>query len=115
MKDQELFELCREVYEKTKWGQYGDEGLDYYDSRPVIPLYTSDYLLEKLPKFQHGLPLCVATSAIPFVDRPEWFAGYISVYANDKGSTGDYVYDGNTPLKALLKLTLKLIEDGVEL
>ena len=59
----ELFELCKQVYEATGWSQEADISLLYkywddYDELCVIsiddaddelvPAYTSDYLLEKL-------------------------------------------------------------------
>ena len=66
----ELFELCKEVYKRTGWDgdkqfayddTYGDKWLRYiaefpHESREwrlvnMIPLYTSDYLLEKLRNY----------------------------------------------------------------
>lgn len=66
MNDLELFELCKEVYKMTGWQIDNPSffGLQYsgspYETDVHIttdpsadfksPLYTSDYLLEKLPK-----------------------------------------------------------------
>ncbi len=106
--DDELFELCKEVYEKTRWN---DESaplvrFEEKDSNTVAPLYTSDYLLEKLPRQikEHyhitlqfivlGEPFCASydSSLDPLDTLHERFA--------------------DTPLKALLKLTLALHEAG---
>ena len=99
----ELFELCREVYEKTGWKptdwQHGDE-----DGQP---LYTSDYLLEKLPS-----PLifnendCAIEVRRTKKDKYMWSA-------NIRHSFGQYFKQiADTPLKALLKLTIALSEAG---
>jgi hypothetical protein len=97
----ELFELCKEVYERTKWGQYGDEGLSYFNEelnvarKDMPPLYTSDYLLEKLPQ-----PLTLRKKSYSFE-------------ASIRKGNRVYPYaDADTPLKALLKLTIALSEAG---
>lgn len=127
--DNELFELCKEVYEKTGWGAtdnvfcqfqnhsspleqrnntlttietmegyYNLEEKSYIHQLELTPLYTSDYLLEKL------LPI----SAISFGTLTN---GLIRVFYNPP--MPDYQdYDSDTPLKALLKLTLALHEAG---
>lgn len=98
----ELFELCKEVYERTEWKptdwQHGDEGGQ--------PIYTSDYLLEKLPKTiwsTYGLAIFpgdyVATAGYYDPD------GLIGVEVNE-------LQKADTPLKALLKLTIALSEAG---
>ena len=114
--DTELFELCKEVYERfPEWNGTRDwireDGLivDYNVWKTSTPLYTSDYLLEKLPKR-------VDNDEVNWLDiyheaDPDcWRAGY--EYAkNDKwGDSYDVVAD--TPLLALLKLTLALHEAG---
>lgn len=70
MIDQELFNLCREVFEKTGWGWESGSPLTHnwylphgkairayaakhhqpQDHEAQLPLYTSDYLLENLPE-----------------------------------------------------------------
>lgn len=119
MKDgNELFELCKQVYEATGWKQSPNisqlyEYWDDYDELCVIsiedaddtlvPAYTSDYLLEKLP---------------------EWIGKYGGMRMSRgymKGGTGAFRFfycrdcqgaliegTGTTAVSALLKLTLKL-------
>ena len=87
----ELFELCKEVWKRTEW--YGDE-LPLKDEKPTedfYPLYTSDYLLEKLPN-DTGLFKTILSQ-----DEHRYFAN------SEKQIGGAY---SDTPLKALLKLTL---------
>ncbi len=126
----ELFELCKQVYEATGWetpdwwgksaysGEYrvvpdkqyevkvfadeGDAGR-FYDH---LPHYTSDYLLEKLPKkYNNGILLLAITNST------QWGAEYYSFYPPERGAKTD-VYISDTPLKALLKLTIALSEAG---
>ena len=154
--DTELYELCKQVYEKTGWSLEGDweadekhphwQGNEWYDhayvaldpnynryewedgtvhetgTAPQIvpnlaikggfasrlswvtyyPLYTSDYLLEKLPKESEELGYLDLCS-----DGGNWMARYTRLSATS-------VYNkAATPLKALLKLTLALHEAGV--
>ena len=97
----ELFELCKEVYKRFPRWTTG-EWIDYYEGRFTTykashndygdyqcPLYTSDYLLEKLPP---GLDL---------FKRPN---SYVAIGPGDDPS----VHQSDTPLKALLKLVLAL-------
>ena len=102
----ELFELCKQVYEATGWKGLGRR----YINEPLekddwIPIYTSDYLLEKLPKSlnRYGLFELAPTRA-----ETMWSAGY---WTNDRLETFSVI--GDTPLKALLKLTLNLHEEGI--
>lgn len=117
--DKELFELCKQVYEATKWRDteswiegvtaYGDliihsEGESGYDGYIYennmeyewcndTPLYTSDYLLEKLPN--------------------KTYCGFNNVGNGVAWKTGlDYDQVADTPLKALLKITLELHKRG---
>lgn len=132
--DTELFELCKEVYEKTEW-RFRESSKSFYlfggeeeltetlkvsdidllmkQIAFIAPLYTTDYLLEILPK------------------NIEEFGGdtfYLSLGYTPDGKTSvasysnydvDKVYqlktNADTPLKALLKLTLALHEVGIEL
>ena len=118
----ELFELCKEVYKATGWGQEPDISYlyKYWDNHDelcvisiektddaLVPAYTSDYLLEKLPRSvpndhnggSYWFDLC-------FGDSLMWHASYDNAF-------GDFIHDthADTPLKALLKLTLKLHEE----
>ena len=95
----ELFELCKKVYEKTGWKptdwQHGIE-----DGQP---LYTSDYLLEKLPAtvkndFDGGNDYIIL-----YKKGKSWYADYMGQFKRQKS---------DTPLKALLKLTIALSEAG---
>ena len=94
----ELFELCKQVYERTgyetgEWtndsGGYVSPASDLIEAGIHFPLYTSDYLLEKLPP---GLDL---------FKRPN---SYVAIGPGDDPS----VHQSDTPLKALLKLTIAL-------
>ena len=121
MKDgNELFELCKQVYEAAGW----DDTRDYYhekdsfnfDTRSFerngewtvverrrapydIPLYTSDYLLEKLP---------VGTNISKTKTNTTEPSIYYSATCRNNG-----IHQGSTPIQALLKLTLKLHEEGL--
>ena len=103
----ELFELCKQVYEATGWKptdwQHGIENGQ--------PLYTSDYLLEKLPpvmqdsydkKFRH--------IQMRINGDGEATACYVEPY--DKEFRGAYAAKSDSMSKALLKLTIALSEAG---
>ena len=113
--DNELFELCKEVYikhpeHKTWEGQWiivtenkelkvfvDSEHGEYGAFNFYAPLYTSDYLLEKLPETCNKQELTLWRSG-----ASSWRAGYSPIES----------YRDDTPLKALLKLTLALHEAG---
>lgn len=111
----ELFNLCKKVYAATGWHQTGvlmgqserdDEGI----TRAWYPIYTSDYLLEKLP------PVVQDSLDKKFRHIQMWINGdgearacYVEPY--DTEFRGTYAVESDTPLKALLKLTLKLHEE----
>lgn len=121
MKDDELFELCKEVYEKTGWDgtnqfyfcnnvrevvsefEYIDNNSNHrFDKKFDTPLYTSDYLLEKLPKEIDGYPLQLAS-----------YGGWTAKLTYDThDAIAHYQGVSDTPLKALLKLTLALHASG---
>ena len=110
----ELFELCKKVYELTSWkdthsrlddGNHTirNEGNEVLLGSKQAPLYTSDYLLEKLvgnvgvEKIYSGQDVAYIAFSIKLKNTPrEW-----------RLNSG-----GNTPLKALLKLTIALSEAG---
>ncbi len=124
--NRELFELCKQVYEATGWTgtnqvigiyyqiseadvKYGIFDRSEKRKEPVdTPLYTSDYLLEKLPS-----PLifhnndCAIEVRRTKKDKYMWSA-------NIRHSYGQFFKQlSDTPLKALLKLTLKLHEEKI--
>ena len=92
----ELFELCKQVYEATGWKGLGRR----YINEPLekddwIPIYTSDYLLEKLP-----FPTEIGCDSFMWIGKYE--------------NRGNQIWErADTPLKALLKLTIKLHEEGL--
>jgi len=125
--DNELFELCKEVYERfPEWGfnyhlpfnfykltiQDDDDKLhdfieiktkDYIQrldefNSPICPLYASDYLLEKLQR---------PHTSVVF----EYFKSFITVIRYNEEDV--YIRrESDTPLKALLKLTIALHDAG---
>ncbi|MCO4274300.1 hypothetical protein NG701_07635 [Pseudarthrobacter sp. HLT3-5] len=116
--DSELFDLCKEVYRRTGWKMTDNyyfyawttkghkltdvtekkyRGKGYDD----VPLFTTDYLLEKLPE------VLITNS----YERGEWIAGTYGWY-DGIGWLDKEVSD--TPLKALLKLAIAL-DDAKEL
>lgn len=124
IEDLELFELCKSVYEKlgwkgefVSWIQNGKTVSTIHKNHPeyygivetdyVCPLYTSDYLLEKL-------------YFVLFKGKRK----HISLIFEEDGSysiDADDIYNGprlnvqnaDTTLKALLKLTIKLADEGM--
>ncbi len=133
----ELYELCKEVYEKTGWEDVRDfyHENDTFDEETQTfkrngifsivehkradyntPLYTSDYLLEKLQPFKTEAKGnrgdMMPVNAFVFVrgeSKNEFRAGYRYNLNGAKYSDGIYA---DTPLKALLKLTIALSEAG---
>ena len=125
----ELYELCKEVYERTEWKQEPDISYlyKYWDNHDelcvisieeagdaLIPAYTSDYLLEKLPvHLKEG-----TLSSLYELDedgRP-WCWGYHYDDKRVKLANGYYAQGwADTPLKALLNLVIKLDKGGVKL
>lgn len=98
--DTELVELCAKVYKLTGWGfEEGARLLTHYgedDDNEQYPAYTSDFLLEKLP----------AGTEV------EKLAGLAPSYRASRFSIDNIYSHADTPLKALLKLTLALHEAG---
>lgn len=95
--DNELFELCKQVYFTTYWNN-NEKRLSTGRPGTFIPLYTSDYLLEKLPRDT------ALFKTILVADEHRYYAN--SAKALDSNCYSD------SPLKALLKLTLALHEAG---
>jgi hypothetical protein len=119
MQDDELFTLCKSVYEKTGWDgdkrfafddTYADKWLRYiadfehktreWNLKDMIPLYTSDYLLEKLPHEVEEYTVGVV-----------WDKN-VDSWRGEYGDNRLHLVHADTPLKALLKLTLALAEAG---
>jgi len=91
--DNELHELCEEVYELTEWGDNALQLGHTPNHEDIFPLYTSDYLLEKLP---NGVAVSNANG--------RWGA-WVVLQEDD-------LEEADTPLKALLKLVLALEKAG---
>ena len=106
-KDNELFELCKEVKRVTDWGEGFDD-----DAIGTPPLYTSDYLLEKLPEYvieydsyhEQDISNYLCVMKVP--------DGYVACYDGLSLAHKVKVQRTDTPLKALLKLTIALSEAG---
>ena len=122
----ELYELCKEVYELTGWevglnvirddGAVFDELSDHclINGKEFVPLYTSDYLLEKLPpvifiRTSDGANLTAILTLWINGDKTAHVAYMIPF---DEQNRGEYARESDTPLKALLKLTIALSEEG---
>ena len=112
----ETFELCKQVHERTGWqptdyfdGEYvitqEDADAGGYDDGQLLPLYTSDYLLEKLPSSLNDDEDDTYRLTVHKVNG-DWLANY--VYDN----VGMWHRYGSTPLLSLLKLTIALSEAG---
>ena len=131
IESRELFELCKQLFEKTGWDSTDldkqmyvetEFGPDYVESIGdgetfwEFPLYTSDYLLKKLPgelkrsDDQYGA-LWGMKNLTQMLDGV-WDASY---RFEDEMNPPDYKYscEADTPLKALLELTMKLHEEGI--
>lgn len=90
--DDELFRLCRSVYKATGWYSSGSAWRD------GNPIYSSDYLLEKLP---------LGENINMFVYRSSSGVWLFQWTGRNLSGIGD------TPLKALLKLCLELHKEGL--
>jgi hypothetical protein len=109
MQDEELFTLCKQVRERTNW--FADIRIFYADTD--VPCYTSDYLLSKLPKRIGTDP---DTDYVLYMEceSEEWLFTYNDIqngWGFAKGFERTQLR-ADTPIKALLKLTLALAEAG---
>jgi len=98
---EELFTLCKAVYEATGWETpetVWSLGTGAMGSDEMTNKYTSDYLLPKLQ--EHGIHLGYDK------EQQAWFAF-------PAGDDGLCIQFSDTPVKALLKLVLKMREEGV--
>lgn len=121
--DNELFELCKEVYERTgyetgEWtndsGGYVSPASDLIEAGIHFPLYTSDYLLEKLPRwyFDTDIEETMVLALMPhMLETDKWIARY----ETPEHRASEFEAIAGTPLKALLKLVIALDNSGVEL
>ena len=111
----ELYELCKEVYKRTGWND--SRLLDFrtirmYESEELettvteyglVPLYNSDYLLEKLPPTVKNSFDGDDDYLILYKKSKRWYADYMGQFMR---------CESDTALKALLKLTIALSEAG---
>jgi len=110
-KDIELFELCKEVSRRTTWEgtgywwheteyERGDVEIEQSTHKSDLrytksyPLYTSDYVLEKLGNYLELKHFGNSYDVTQYVDA-SMFSG-----------------SSDTPIKALLKLTIALCDAG---
>jgi len=109
--DNELFELCKEVWKELNWQIedckwiLSDENGEYFidsvtafipEFTTIAPLYTSDYLVEKLHNREIRLQKVQASKL--------WFIEDVNFPELNQID--------EVPLKALLKLTLALAKAG---
>ena len=127
--DKELFDLCKQVYEKTRWDEQPSAKLYlekyYYNDKDnltnavvekyktlyeqfVCPVYSSDYLLDKLPtKLKDKNQVITAWLSMDNLGDDGWQYSY-----RPGPATPILKALSDTPLKALLLLTLALSEAG---
>lgn len=123
MKDTELFDLCKQVYEATGWSSE-DRGIthvychEHVTALPIdwdtsdfhlhIPLYNSDYLMDKLPE---TITIAVLKDVIhqTSADGNKSYRNRYSAHNLGPIKSGW----SDTPLKALLKLCLALKKEGL--
>ncbi len=99
-----------------RWEDFGESGRLHFSlgKGQAYPLYTSDYLLEKLPfqtKYTRGdgrIAKGWCYLVLTYADNGQ----SVATYANRNKEWIEPFYS-DTPLKALLKLTLKLHENKV--
>lgn len=115
MQDNELFKLCKEVYGLfPEWTSEDLKligvGSNVSGEVNIYPLYTSDYLLEKLEDVPVDYRIMDSPSIeIHFGGRKRKLAYKCRAYL---GFDKDYEVYADTALKALLKLTIALHEAG---
>jgi|SRR6185503_10640493 len=131
--DKELYELCRKAYELTGWGdeyftmnwwrkranrlipdiltpgKIPNQMARMKDTNEYCPLYTSDYLLEKLPRRDDRYYLVIEQTKGGL-----WVAYYLTNdYTPERPmELANVRVQASTPLKALLELTIALHEAG---
>jgi len=139
MQDNELFELCKEVYKAfPDWGLhivngeiasyredlrfYKNSGFEgdiptignepVYDIRYIypVPLYTSDYLLDKLRDKTWAIRIFVLGDE--FMEKRGDKFEYTAQYRKMWGEFEQFQGQSDTLIKALLKLTKALADAG---
>jgi len=138
MEDTELFELCQKVYEKTGWNNTEFRWVapplndtdykimhksklhqlnDYIANPEMVDkmynstfCYDSDYLLEKLPKWVLVMGIRQKITIMRMLESLRDGEQFLSEWKARYGF--NLVGEAETPLKALLLLTLALSEAG---
>lgn len=129
--DNELFELCKEVYKRTDWrddslnhwtrpwtltgGFKGEPFVSNIKGNQVVkedgtgcPLYTSDYLLEKIDEKIGEQKIVHVFSMFDI----ETYEKYFRANVGTPGSIEVDTERTDTPRKALLKLVIALDDAG---
>ena len=117
--DEELFELCREVYKRFPEWKTGRhiwsmkrpvicKGDDFMDGMS-FPLYTSDYLLEKLGDAE------LQEVSLYRCHHHDSSMNWCAIYDEQEFGGAKLFEYHDTPLKALLKLAIALDDAGVKL
>jgi hypothetical protein len=119
------FELSEELYKLTGWNpgewaydtSYADKWLRYIADFPadtrerqgikMIPAYSLDFLLRKLPMLYNRGVLLVAVT-----NTDKWSAEYYSFYPDDRGAKSPILI-ADTPEDAAAKLCMELSKQGV--
>jgi len=125
--DDELLDLCEQVSVQTnwqieRWYCYSDRKgwtiSDFAHGEKWIPAYNSDYLLEKLPaeivSKEHKGYMANLNTRKDLNDPDDSTKGssYFAWYYVTGEEPSDFGVYADTPLKALLKLTLELHRAG---
>lgn len=106
--DNETYFLSEKVYGLTKWvSKPWLKGFPEINEEGLEPYYSADYLLDKLPT-----PLNLYGEPHQLVLRKGAQDDYFAEYWHSDELSGDYYETGDTPIKALLKLTISLYEAG---
>ena len=121
--DNELFELCKAVYalcpdwDDKKLGGFmkdvypGENPMGIFETKEVLeskymkyicPVYNSDYLLEKLP------PTIGRYGTKQYLRMAKSDEGFSFCYMNYLDLVPELECNADTPLKAILKLTIAL-------
>ena len=127
IESRDLFELCKEVYERfpewetSDWYDLDPDGIpeeylctteDKIDENDYIPNYTSDYLLKKLPSVVQDPYDKIFRHIQMWINGDRSAnAGYVEPYAHDDRVA--YAQKSDEMRITLLKLTLKLHEEGL--
>lgn len=118
----ETFELCKKLHElKPDWQTFGSHVIKFRGDKPRIyrtcydwaPEYTLGYLLDKLPNIidsDSGFGTLALSTR-----QGQYRNGWLALYEDDEGCA---VEDGlgcaaQTPLDAVLKLAIVMIEKGI--